>query len=104
MSGRNIKIELELPDFEKELNITVTLQRDGEVLSCTSSTSNEESRKYKNVPLEPLENFGKPIVETPKTCKQSVPMDDSAGSGWKQDALSESETVSSGNNFMNLNF
>jgi hypothetical protein len=55
------------------------------------------------VPLEPLENFGKPIAETPKTCKQSVPMD-SAGSGWKQDALSESETVSSGNNFMNLNF
>lgn len=103
MSGRNIKIELELPDFEKELNITVTLQRDGEVLSCTSSTSNEESRKYKSVPLEPLENFGKPIVETPKTCKQSIPMD-SAGSGWKQDALSESETVSSGNNFMNLNF
>ena len=103
MSGRNIKIELELPDFEKELNITVTLQRDGEVLSCTSSTSNEESGKYKNVPLEPLENFGKPITETPKTCKQSVPMD-SAGSGWKQDALSESETVSSGNNFMNLNF
>ena len=101
MSGRNIKIELELPDFEKELNITVTLQRDGEVLSCTSSTSNEESRKYKNVPLEPLENFGKPIMDTPRTCKQTPELE--AGIGWKQDALSET-TVSSGNNMMNLNF
>ena len=38
--GRNIKIELELPEFEKELNISVTLRKDGEVL-CTSSTPTE---------------------------------------------------------------
>ena len=99
MAGRNIKIELELPDFEKELNITVTLQRDGEVLSCTSSTSPEGN---KNIPLvEPLENFGKPIIDTPRTCKQTPELE--AGIGWKQDALSET-TVSSGNNMMNLNF
>lgn len=89
MSGRNIKIELELPDFEKELNITVMLQRDGEVLKCTSSTSG--GIEEKNSRPEPLENFGKPV-----TAKQSV-TDVDTGSGWKQEA-------SSGNNMMNLNF
>lgn len=93
MSGRNIKIELELPDFEKELNITVMLQRDGEVLRCTSSTSGdtEDILSKKNSRPEPLENFGKPV-----TAKQSV-TDIDTGNGWKQEA-------SSGNNMMNLSF
>lgn len=32
-----IKINLELPEFEKELNISVTLRKDGEVISTSSS-------------------------------------------------------------------
>jgi hypothetical protein len=35
--ARNIKIELELPEFEKELNVSITLRRDGEVTTVTSS-------------------------------------------------------------------
>jgi hypothetical protein len=35
--ARNIKIELELPEFEKELNVSITLKRDGEVTTVTSS-------------------------------------------------------------------
>lgn len=34
--SKSIKIELELPEFEKELNISVTLKRDGEELTCSS--------------------------------------------------------------------
>lgn len=35
--ARNIKIELELPEFEKELNVSITLKRDGEVTTVASS-------------------------------------------------------------------
>ncbi len=35
--AKNIKIELELPEFEKELNVSITLKRDGEVTTVTSS-------------------------------------------------------------------
>ena len=33
-----IKIALELPEFEKELNISVTLKKDGEVITTSSSS------------------------------------------------------------------
>lgn len=91
MAGNNIKIELDLPDFEKELNITVTLQRDGEVLNCTSSTSGGKKES-----IEPLENFGSPIQ------RQSVK--DDSGNGWKQKEESITSSVGSGGNMMNLNF
>jgi hypothetical protein len=90
MAGNNIKIELELPDFEKELNITVTLQRDGEVLKCTSSTSGGIKEN-----IEPLENFGAPVQ------RQSVR--DDSGNGWKQKEEINS-SMGSGGNMMNLNF
>lgn len=32
-----IKIQLELPEFEKELNVSVTLKKDGEVITTSSS-------------------------------------------------------------------
>lgn len=33
-----IKIEFDLPEFEKELNISVTLRKDGEVITTSSSS------------------------------------------------------------------
>lgn len=33
-----IKINLELPEFDKELSISVTLRKDGEVISTSSSS------------------------------------------------------------------
>ena len=32
-----IKIEFDLPEFEKELNVSVTLKKDGEVIATSSS-------------------------------------------------------------------
>ena len=93
MAGRNIKIELELPEFEKELNITVTLQRDGEVLSCTSSS--QEGIKSKS-----------PVEDTPKVCKSTL---DNQSQGWKQSAepnysTPTTSTPLTGGNMMNINF
>ena len=45
-----IKIEFDVPDFEKELNINVTLKRDGEVIFSSPSTSEKmKSVKEKKV-------------------------------------------------------
>ena len=35
--NRMIKIEFDLPEFEKELNVSVTLKEDGEVITTSSS-------------------------------------------------------------------
>ena len=46
--SNNIKIELELPNFEKELNITVILRKDGETLTASPSiTEIEEASGWK---------------------------------------------------------
>ena len=37
--SRLLKIELDLPEFEKELNINITIKKDGEVVYSTSSPS-----------------------------------------------------------------
>lgn len=34
--GKNIKIELELPEFDKELVVSVVLKRDGEAITASS--------------------------------------------------------------------
>lgn len=43
----NIKIELELPEFEKELSISVVLKKDGEIVTAFSSPSPEISTEKK---------------------------------------------------------
>lgn len=51
-----IKIEFDLPEFEKELNISVTLRKDGEVIT-TSSFSPEvktETSSWKQTPEEEI--------------------------------------------------
>jgi len=46
--SNNIKIELELPNFEKELSITVTLRKDGETINVSPSvTEIEEASGWK---------------------------------------------------------
>ena len=92
MAGRNIKIELELPEFEKELNITVTLQRDGEVLSCTSSST------PKGVKSIPSDNVA--------TTFKSSPIENESAMGWKQPidpAPISIPTSFSGGNMMDIN-
>lgn len=45
-----IKLEIDIPEFEKELNINVTIRRDGEVLLSTSSPSMGNSEREKEIP------------------------------------------------------
>lgn len=84
--GKNIKIELELPEFDKELAITVTLKRDGEVIKASSSPGVNVG--INNCPPLPT---AQPIPPT-----QNIPprqYDNGAGGGWKQ-----------GGNMMDINF
>lgn len=55
-----LKIELDLPEFEKELNINITIKKDGEVVYSASSPSGNVKVK-EMVKEEP----------TPKTKKKS---------------------------------
>lgn len=57
MSNRNIKIELELPEFDKELNISITLKKDGEVLIDS--------------PYSPLGKNEEVIPDSPSVWKQT---------------------------------
>lgn len=95
MAGRNIKIELELPEFEKELNITVTLQRDGEVLNCSTSSSSGAKQT-------PNDNYQATFKQDVKTEMENT------GNGWKQipdpTPVSSSGSSFSGGNMMNINF
>ena len=38
-----IKFEVDIPDFEKELNINIVLKKDGEVVESISSPSSEKA-------------------------------------------------------------
>ena len=57
-----IKIEFDLPEFEKELNISVTLKKDGEVITTTSSSSKEIKTDVSNTvwKQKPEEEIVKP--------------------------------------------
>ena len=64
--NRMIKIEFDLPEFEKELNVSVTLKKDGEVIATSSSlegvktelpwkqTTEEQAIKEEKVTQEPI--------------------------------------------------
>lgn len=64
----NIKIELELPEFEKELSISVTLKKDGEIVSTFSSPSTEiiTDKQEKQPELE------KVVKDSPKTNRKKA--------------------------------
>ena len=44
-----IKIEFDLPEFEKELNISITLKKDGEVITTSSSLGGVTNSGWKQV-------------------------------------------------------
>lgn len=74
-----IKIELELPEFEKELNISVSLRKDGEVITTSS------------FPTETKTNI---INETQPIWKQQV----------SADIVQPKNTSTRSGNMMNMNF
>jgi hypothetical protein len=58
-----LKIELDLPEFEKELNISITIKKDGEVVYSASSPSGnvevEEKVKEEPAPKTKKKSSGK---------------------------------------------
>lgn len=72
-----MRLEIDLPEFEKELSINIIIRRDGEVVYSTSSPSignskslsNNEENKKKNVIEEKslVNNLGDGIVTKKET-------------------------------------
>lgn len=102
-----IKFEVEIPNFEKELSINITIRRDGEVLYNTSSPSMEYINKNTQRDINSVSNsFGnsgvdvveeiKPIEE-PKKKKKSEKLDT------KTEQI-EVPQVKKRGNFMNAEF
>ena len=95
--GRNIKIELELPEFEKELNISVTLRKDGEVL-CTSSTPTEIKTNINESPTSlpfPGQPDNSPVWKQNPIC---------GGPGSRVNLNEKSLSNNVGGNMMDINF
>lgn len=89
--ARNIKIELELPEFEKELNISVTLTKDGEGLKCSSHPSGVKTNVSENVFSNPA-----PTTATSRELPQQ----------WTQakEVIPTPPSTPAGGNMMNMNF
>lgn len=79
--ARNIKIELELPEFENSLNISVTLTKDGEHLVCSSRPEGVKTS---------VNNDPTSVPVPPREIPVSTPSRPNSGFG--------------GGNMMNLNF
>lgn len=62
-----MRLEIDLPEFEKELSINITVRRDGEVVYSTTSSPSMDSLndggKKKNE--EGIANFGEGITAKP---------------------------------------
>ena len=65
-----IKIQLELPEFEKELNVSVTLKKDGEVI--TTSSSSTEVKTEISDSGNAWKQFAEPVKEEKTRNKKSV--------------------------------
>lgn len=54
-----VKFEVEIPNFEKELSINITIRRDGEVFYSTSSPSMENIDRKTQSDIDPVsKSFG----------------------------------------------
>lgn len=60
-----LKIELDLPEFEKELNINITIKKDGEVVYSTSSPSSDNIVKEENKTESPKSTKSKSTTKKP---------------------------------------
>ncbi len=81
-----IKLELDIPDFEKELNVNITLKKDGVVVDSVETTSSSLSG---NIPSFPKPEKQKNVITTPKAQTKVTP---------------KSVTPIGGGNMMNIDF
>ena len=62
-----IKFEVEVPDFESEISINVTIKRDGKVITSNSTPSSFPTRELRKEPkLEQNNETKKPEIPTNK--------------------------------------
>ena len=102
-----VKFEVEIPNFEKELSINITICRDGEVFYSTSSPSMENINKDTQSDINSVSNsFGRSGIdiveeikptEEPKKKKKSEKLD-------TKTEQSEIPQVKKRGNFMNAEF
>lgn len=81
--NRMIKIEFDLPEFEKELNVSVTLKKDGEVIATSSSLEGVKT-----------ELPWKQTIEEPAVKEEKV----------TQEPIKKTRTKKSGGNMMDISF
>lgn len=102
-----VKFEVEIPNFEKELSINITIRRDGEVFFSTSSPSMENINKdahsdnnsgFNSKDSIPSFNVGEDIkqVDEPKKKKKSEKLETKT--------VQEELPVKKRGNFMNAEF
>lgn len=99
-----IKFEIDLPEFEKELNISVTIRRDGEVVYHTSSPStggDAQNVEKSNRELETVSKLGdegaKPKRKSTKSAITTKPTNPELPNEIKK-------PKSNGGNFMGMDF
>lgn len=73
-----MKIEFDLPEFEKEIKVEITIRKDGEVVcSTTSSPTNSEKALFADQGLQ-LSLSEKSDIESKKSTKSTKTSKDSA--------------------------
>ena len=87
-----LKIELDLPNFEKEININITIKKDGEVVytTTTSSPLNIGEKSLESIEEQPVD---KQVLTTDSSSKKDVTK-----------SASKKPKSTGGGNFMNAEF
>lgn len=91
-----MKIEFDLPNFEKELNINIIIRKDGEVVYSASSSFPDDD--YKDNAPNSMADKGSIVDEKPKAKKRAKE---------KEKEVTPESTAKSkgaGGNFMNMDF
>ena len=96
-----LKIELDLPNFEKEININITINKDGEVVYKTT-TSSPSNSYVEERSLEIKEEL--PVDKQPSETSEKTSSKDVTKSATKKSKSTTSKTAGSGGNFMNAEF
>lgn len=83
-----IKLELDIPDFEKELSVNITLKKDGVVVDSVSTTSSSLKGDIPTIP-SPKSEKQKNVTAAPRVQTKVTP---------------KSVTPIGGGNMMNIDF
>lgn len=98
-----IKFEVDIPNFEKELSISITIRRDGEVFYSTSSPSVGNTNLDNSEFSHPNDSFEKLDVDIQEP-KQKLERGKKTEEPINSDSSITSPKKPKGGNFMNMDF